>query len=42
MQPIGETVDSWKWKYPVVEMKTAAMPSTRDTPTGGAGGIKAA
>ena len=26
MQPIGETVDSWKWKYPVVEIKTAAMP----------------
>jgi len=42
MQVITETVDSWKWKYPVVEIKTAAMTSSRDTTTGGAGGIKAA
>ena len=42
MQPIGENIDNWKWKYPVVEIKAAAPLSTRDTPTGGAGGIKAA
>ncbi|MBS1159975.1 MAG: electron transport complex, RnfABCDGE type, subunit [Proteobacteria bacterium] len=42
MQVITETVDSWKWKYPVVDIKTTGMTSTRNTPTGGAGGIKAA
>ncbi|MGE5469339.1 MAG: electron transport complex subunit RsxB [Bacteroidota bacterium] len=26
METITETVDSWKWKYPVVEIKTAGMP----------------
>ncbi|UCV05852.1 electron transport complex subunit RsxB [Dechloromonas denitrificans] len=41
MEPIGENLDNWKWKYPVVEIKTISMPA-RDTPTGGAGGIKAA
>ena len=24
MQPIVETVDTWKWRYPVVEIKAAA------------------
>jgi len=24
MEPIKETVDTWKWKYPVVELKQAA------------------
>jgi electron transport complex protein RnfB len=23
MEPIGESLDNWKWKYPVVEIKTA-------------------
>jgi len=41
MEPIGENLDNWKWKYPVVEIKTISKPA-RDTPTGGAGGIKAA
>ena len=24
MEPVGETVETWKWKYPVVEIKAAA------------------
>ena len=24
MQPIAETVDTWKWRYPVIEIKAAA------------------
>ena len=24
MEPIGENIDNWKWKYPVVEIKRAA------------------
>src|SRR5574343_80238 len=23
MQPVGENIDNWKWKYPVVEIKAA-------------------
>jgi electron transport complex protein RnfB len=26
MEPIVETVDSWKWKYPVVEIKPTGLP----------------
>ena len=33
MEPIGENIDNWKWKYPVVAIKAAPM-SARDTPTG--------
>ena len=25
MEPIGENIDNWKWKYPVVEIKAAPM-----------------
>jgi electron transport complex protein RnfB len=24
MEPIAETVDTWKWRYPVFEIKAAA------------------
>jgi len=24
MEPIGENIDNWKWKYPVIEIKKAA------------------
>ena len=24
MLPVGESIDNWKWKYPVVDIKTAA------------------
>lgn len=24
MEPVGETVDTWKWQYPVIPIKTAA------------------
>ena len=26
MEPIAETVDNWKWKYPVVDIKPATLP----------------
>ncbi|MGB9355870.1 MAG: RnfABCDGE type electron transport complex subunit B, partial [Azonexus sp.] len=25
MEPIGENIDNWKWKYPVVEIKAAPL-----------------
>ena len=25
MAPIGENIDNWKWKYPVVEIKAAPL-----------------
>jgi electron transport complex protein RnfB len=25
MEPIAENIDNWKWKYPVVEIKAAAL-----------------
>jgi electron transport complex protein RnfB len=25
MQPLGENIDNWKWKYPVVEIKAAPL-----------------
>ncbi|MGE5945244.1 MAG: electron transport complex subunit RsxB [Betaproteobacteria bacterium] len=25
MEPIGENIDNWKWKYPVVEIKATSM-----------------
>jgi hypothetical protein len=34
MEPIGENIDNWKWRYPVVQIKAAPLPA-RDTPTGG-------
>jgi electron transport complex protein RnfB len=39
METIGETLDNWKWKYPVVGI-TAVPMADRDTPSGGAGGMK--
>ena len=34
MELIGENIDNWKWRYPVVQIKTAPLPA-RDTPPGG-------
>jgi electron transport complex protein RnfB len=25
MEPVAETIDNWKWKYPVIEIKAAAV-----------------
>jgi len=24
MEPVAETIDNWKWKYPVIELKKVA------------------
>ena len=41
MEAVGENLDNWKWKYPIVEIK-ATPPSARDAATAGSAGIKEA
>ena len=41
MEAVGENLDNWKWKYPIVEIK-ATPPSARDAAAAGSAGIKEA
>ena len=39
MEVIGENIDNWKWKYPVVEIKAAPLPA-RNASGDGSDGMK--